>query len=347
MAVYSDSFHKNNIIGSLNDNILQRLTIQLNPRDLLIETTWLHNGGPRYQTPWNKNLHFLELFHKPIDRVILYSGIDFNFTYLNNHNGFKDFIRNFNHIVVGNHWGKYYFSYWLEFFDKIFNSKIPFDVYDVNRDIKTFMCLNRKPHPHRQFLLQKIYDKRLDKYGIISLGKILEHDDKIFQYGTPIALEYDIEDTLGDKCTYGSNSFSNNITSIGSEINWNNHFLNVVTETVCSPGSSFISEKTLKPIIGRRPFVVQGDTKIYSILDKWGIDTFDDLFGKELRSVENLNDKVKAITNIIEIFSKENSLDKLLLSLKPRLEENVKALRNAVIQNSHKIDNLFRGNKYI
>ena len=347
MVVYSDSFHKNNIIGSVNDNILQRLTTQLNSRDLLIETTWLHCGGPKHQTPWNKNLHFLELFHKPIDRVILYSGIDYNFPYLGNHNGFKDFISNFNHILIGNHWGTYYFSYWLEFFDKVFNYRIPFNVYNVNKNIKTYMCLNRKPHFHRQFLLQKIYDKRLDKYGIISLGKILEHDDKIFQYDTPIPLKYDIKDTLGDGCAYGSNSFSNNITSIGSEINWNNHFLNIVTETDFNTDSSFITEKTLKPIIGRRPFVILGDTKVYNILDKWGIDTFDDLFGKELRNTEMLDIKVKVITSIIENFSKENSLDKLLLSLKPRLEENVKALEKAIIENSYKIDNLFRANKLI
>ena len=45
------------------------------------------------------------------------------------------------------------------------------------------------------------------------------------------------------------------VTSLGHPDNWQSFFVNVVVET--APGAmDFISEKTLKPILGYKPFII-------------------------------------------------------------------------------------------
>ena len=53
------------------------------------------------------------------------------------------------------------------------------------------------------------------------------------------------------------------------------HF-NIVSESYSTECYASHTEKTLKPIIGSRPFVIYGDEAIYNVLDSFGLETFED-----------------------------------------------------------------------
>jgi hypothetical protein len=56
---------------------------------------------------------------------------------------------------------------------------------------------------------------------------------------------------------------------------WQQHFINLVSETEFLPwDNTFLSEKTFKPILGLRPFLLNGQTQIYSWLRSRGFKTF-------------------------------------------------------------------------
>ena len=71
--------------------------------------------------------------------------------------------------------------------------------------------------------------------------------------------------------------YPNDIYSLGDIDVWNSHFLNIVTETLDGVSyPTWITEKTIKPLAGSRPFIIYGDPNIYSVLNSFGIENFEE-----------------------------------------------------------------------
>ena len=111
-----------------------------------------------------------------------------------------------------------------------------------------YMCLNRKPHPHRITLYQGLSNANILDSGFVTLG------------GNPPRRIFDNDVTGQD---YAPNagldqySIGNDIASLGNIDRWSRHLVNIVTETVWDVDScNFLSEKTFKPILGLRPFLI-------------------------------------------------------------------------------------------
>lgn len=327
---YPGSLFRGTELEKHNRKIIYKLAKQTSEDTIIIDELWLR-----------KSPNFISTIDSSIKNLILYSGIDCSHIPFVENDLYRD-VSNFNHINVGNSYGNYYFSYWLDIvYDNLELYEKEYTGYYLGEQIKPFMCLNRKPHLHRQELVHKLMNRGLDKKGIISLGVDNEKPYEIAGLN-PIFLKDEVTDEKGDSCkleeaghTYG---IANNIFSLGHINNWGNHFVNVVTETeIASPG--FITEKTLKPIIGMRPFMILGDHFTYRILHDWGIDTFDDIFGTGYNHY-NYKERIKWIVNTLEDISLEKDFEGLLLSLRFRLTNNYKALLQAMKDNRKKIETL-------
>jgi hypothetical protein len=178
-----------------------------------------------------------------------------------------------------------------------------------------FLNYNRKPHRHRQFLVQELENNNLNKCGIITLGNsqytLNEHNKDYEKYG---AL-----DVVGDI------KIPNDIYSLGNMNVWNSCFLNIVSETEYEYNKNiFVSEKIYKPIIGLRPFIVNGSPGIYKLLKNAGFDCFEDIF-----DIDKLSDVTRSapfpthstIVDTIRKLQNEN-LNQLYKQLLPRLLYN-------------------------
>ena len=323
---YENGFPTHTIIGKHDLKVRNALIKQLRPGDLFINTTWIETGE-----------QLDKALSQDFERLLLYSGTDWNVL--------PDFrpevyevLKSYPSIGVGNDLSGYYFSFWLDFVYEYLDNYTNFNPFDIKSEIKTYMCLNRKPHEHRQRVVNSLFERGLQDKGYISLGK-QEGFEKLFDIPIPIHLENDIIDEIGDNSAYGTNTITNDITSVGHRDNWNNHFLNIVTETTNNT-TTFISEKTFKPIIGKRPFIVLGDNYIYDKLHKWGIDTFDDILGDGYKH-PNFQYRLDWCVYVVETLSKDKHLDKLLLDLKPRLDQNLINLKEAAISNRKDINNFY------
>lgn len=120
---------------------------------------------------------------------------------------------------------------------------------DSNTIDTAYMCLNRKPHWHRQKLHNRLQSLDLVTKGIVSMGGNGQ---------AVVALAQDREhDTLAPNATRDHYGIPNDIVSLGHQGNWQRHLLNVVTETFYDINrTGFVSEKIYKPIVGCRPFLV-------------------------------------------------------------------------------------------
>ena len=263
--IYHHKFYTNqelghNLIIDLERTYLDKIIQNCKPTDLFINSVWFEYDDKMKQL----------LAQKP-ERVIIYSGYDWDDRGYRKsvHDKIKEHCDNI--VYIGNTDGAGYFSFWLFFVEQ--NAlKYKLEHYSSLPINKLFMSLNRRCHPHRVSFVKSLYENNLEDYGYVSLGDDPENTFK------PIFLPEDVTNKEGDKASGKMFGISNDITSLGNPTYWNNHLINIVTETGVT-NSTFISEKTWKPILGYKPFMILGDYKVYEYLKDYGIDTFDDIFG--------------------------------------------------------------------
>lgn len=157
-----------------------------------------------------------------------------------------------------------------------------------------FMCLNRKPHPHRVELYQRLEKLDLLDRGLVSLGSTRIIPERILDI--PRFAPDSDSDQFGIK---------NDIASLGDPDNWKRCFLNIVTETWFDINhTGFVSEKIYKPIWGERPFLVYAADGAKRWLTDRGFQTFEndfaDLVEMDLLDPNNLPE-------FLEVLSKQSS----------------------------------------
>lgn len=152
-------------------------------------------------------------------------------------------------ISVGYYPGDYSLDFCALFVDKFLHAPSADQLMDASVIDTAYMCLNRKPHWHRQQLYARLQAHDLLKHGIVSMGGP----------GTATrSLDVDRRhDDLAPNASTEHYGIPNDIASLGHPENWQRHFVNIVTETVYDINQSgFVSEKIYKPIVGCRPFLV-------------------------------------------------------------------------------------------
>jgi hypothetical protein len=160
-----------------------------------------------------------------------------------------------------------FFAVFMNEFHQPVDTNLLLDAANIDT---AYMCLNRKPHAHRQRLYHALQDAALLDKGFVSMGgqpplRLLSTNDP----------GQDVAPNPGPN-QYGIN---NDVASLGNVDRWQQHFLNIVTETLwdCEP-SDFLSEKTFKPVLGLRPFLIYAPNGAIQCLKNRGFESFVDDF---------------------------------------------------------------------
>lgn len=194
------------------------------------------------------------------------------------------------------------------------------DVYPNNFDFD-FMCYMFKVKPWRTDL----YNKLKDKKGLLSLMQEKNFTEQI---------TYTWGNTNTEPSSDGAPT-TVDIYSFGDMDLWRSHFLNIVSEGL--HGTYYpvwITEKTFKPIMGARPFIIYGHPETADCLKQIGFETFDEDFDHtpdpdyEKHSVE--------IARVVDNLSKEN-LPLLYGKLLPKIEHNFHNWKNYAVREHEKM----------
>jgi len=180
-----------------------------------------------------------------------------------------------------------------------------------------YLNYNRKPHHHRVQLVEQLEDNDLIKHGCITLAGRYTVDNNIDDYRDSGA--YDVNGEL---------EIPNDIYSLGQIDIWRRSFINIVSETQFGGPHVFLSEKIFKPIIGLRPFIVNGDKRIYTWLEQAGFDCFADIFPvNRIKESTTIQEHHKLIVDTLIRFKNQNWMD-LYQTLLPRLINNEEKFRD-------------------
>jgi hypothetical protein len=211
------------------------------------------------------------------------------------------------HLFIGN-CNQCRLDFWAMACDLNFHA-YTLDELQLHPDAKKFMCLNRKPHAHRQIIMQHLQE--VDNQGYFTT---------------------DADSHLTD-ADVGNYIIPNDVYTLGNLATWQHAYLNIVTETVFDNNDFFISEKTWKPIIGLRPFFVYGQPQLREYLKQQGFDIFEDII-----DYSNLTTEQDYAQRAVE------TVKKLQINYSPRFQQrlitNQQRFRTYVYEQWNRLINL-------
>jgi hypothetical protein len=273
--IIANTFPREWIYGEYEQDINQSLIQQLNQRwhdqdNLLVGTTWL---GPETQA----HIQRLQQAGRKFDRLVITSTVDvaLNFEV---YPLLDQLVQTFDIKTVyrvGNFDGDYEFNIFAIVCGDHFRHYETEDL--ILRELRWRYCAyNRKPYLHRLLLVQQLVDQGLESHGVITLGRqfpgepdhgyyrsIGERNEDYREWGhwyTDVGTAHDIPHDL---------------FSLHNFTVWQHHFLHIVGATAAyNECDVFVNQIMFKPLIGLRPFVINGQTRQYDYLRRHGFRTF-------------------------------------------------------------------------
>jgi hypothetical protein len=251
-------------------------------KTVVINSVWYSNDFHQQQVvPFLKN--------NSVDRIVLVSMLDFAIPQPAQFSVYAPIT------AVGYYNSPEFVDYWALFLNETFQSPAVDSLLDAGHIKYAYMCLNRKPHWHRKKLYQQLESLNLLNHGLVSFGGDNGPAVRTLQEDIPI-LE------LAPNSDLQQNGIINDISSLGNIRNWQSCFVNIVTETIYGIDQHyFISEKTYKPIVGLRPFLVYDVNGGTNWLTSRGFEVytkdFTDITDLNLANGENIPEFLKILCN--------------------------------------------------
>lgn len=281
--------------------------IRSDQRAVLINSTWYGKEQHDHTLAWLRN-HLWDV-------AILISMID---APIPQATWFAEFGRPV--IAVGSYPGPHHLSLWAEVVARHIR---PCTEHAIDLP---FMCLNRKPHWHRQRVYEQMKMADVLDRGLVSLGA---QDGSL---AVRIVPETVTANDLAPNGTHAHHGIPNDIVSLGDLSNWRRHFLNIVTETVFDVDATyFVSEKIFKPMLGSRPFLVYAAGGAEKWLHDQGfecyLDDFRDISDLDLRKADNIVPFLTVLCDQGPAYWQQKYLD-----LVPKIQYNLERFRAFVAE---------------
>jgi len=220
---------------SIVDDLLQHMARDTS-RTVVINSVWYSTEYHQQVLAWLRN--------NQLDRIVLVAMID---AAIPRPEWYAEFDCEV--VSVGYYPGDHSLDFCAVFVNKFLNTPAMDQLTDASKIDTAYMCLNRKPHWHRQKLYNELQSLDLLQHGMVSMG------------GSGTATRSLVVDTDHDNLAPNASrehyGIPNDIVSLGHVENWQRHFVNIVTETFYDINrTGFVSEKIYKPVVGCRPFLV-------------------------------------------------------------------------------------------
>ena len=323
------------------DQIEQHFSNQTN---LLINTTWFGPGFAQNNNNWAQveqlidasdsydNLFLLSvidpMYLRDQDVETIQAGLHIQNTYLIGMYADSPFEWNFHSFITAQKSPVYT------------EEEISPTIFD-----KAFLLYQRKPRPHRLELTKRLIKENLLEHGIVTLGSNENHDYD-WTNGDEIPIVLTIDDNPANYKHNGKHDefggIPNDLVTLGRLDIWQTCLLNVVSETEFESWKPrFITEKMWKPIIGLRPFLIHGQTSIYSWLRNHGFRTFNHYWSHI--DVETNPDVHATTVEVLKYLSAKSAdeLMELYTTMLPDIKHNRDRYYEFAKEQRYKMENLF------
>lgn len=221
-------------------------------------------------------------------------------------------------------------NFWALYCNKMFPEYSLGDIGLRNNANKLYLCYQNKTNRYRDCLYSKFQNCGLLDHGYLTYW------DKFIGPGNLDSAE-----------KRSVNKMNMEHDTVGNLETWQSCLINIVSETEHAENQhTFVSEKTWKAIIGFRPFIINGDPRIYAFLRNQGFKTFDQWFPvKQLENSQSPEMTASIISKTIsDLVDQKISLKSMFNVMRNDLMYNKNRFREFVVEQTNKIHNLFTEN---
>jgi hypothetical protein len=248
---------------------------------------------------------------------------------------------------------------WIKRSDKLLSETFKFD---KNKKTKHWICLNQMTTSHRLYFLSKLHHMNILNKGYFSFAPFTGmFDEKLegsYTYYYPIDMGDKSIKYIYDKIPLKLESVSEekypkspNFESESHDVLWdippqtNEAYVWISTESTFSHiqplKDNQITEKTFKPLIIHKPFLVVGGVGTLKQLREWGFKTFPELFDESYDEEEDMFKRMKMILNETKKLSEMplEELHDIYLSMEDKLIYNSNHFLNnfkSILKEQHK-----------
>jgi len=246
---------------------------------------------------WNVDQTFFDsLYDKGVRKVtFIFSSFNHSF-YQNYYNHDKIEIE----II---HW----YSFWFNWAEILLRNSIDYKSVRYENFEYSFISLNNKSHNHRCALIDNLSEQGLLDKGIVSWNRFPFINDH-----------------------YPFKHYDNSYRSIGDNFytvqdsfffcdQHHKSFLQVIGEATDSV--PFITEKTVIPILLKKPFVVLSLPNYHQYLKHLGFEIYDEIINYNFDSCQNLDERAKKLVENLHDLDNQD-LNNLYKKLYPKIEHN-------------------------
>lgn len=330
VALIGENLSPHDAYSKFEKQVSQRIAKQISTRfqhqkNLLINMTWF---GPQFNfKSWQQLLEF-EQKNIIFDNLFFLATVDPPYLNVVELQEVKNKIQALSVYYLGNFDSPHSFNFFAPILSD--NFKIYTNEELKLKNIKYIFCnYNRKPKLHRVEFVKKLLANKLDKFGIVTLGKD-ETNDLYLTIGERQ------EDYVGT--TVSHYGLPMDYYSLHNMDVWTHTFLYINAATEFNPMDNlFCQQDTFKPMIGLRPFVINGVQKTYRWLRLNGFKTFNHYWPHI--DIEN-GDPHKTIIELLH-WLKTQDLPAMYNNMLPLLQYNKKRFFEFAEEQKYKIDHLF------
>jgi len=163
--------------------------------------------------------------------------------------------------------------------------------------LHTYFSLNCNPRSHRLSLIHELYNNNLLQKGHVVLHKNNKLPDEIIKY-----LSKPDIDILQERINSPDEIIPDQIPG-SYYVTYN---LEIVAETTID--SYFITEKTIKPLLNKMPFIMVSGVGYLNFLRKLGFKTFHSVFDEAYDLEYDINLRIKKIVNVVSDLLKSGNI---------------------------------------
>jgi hypothetical protein len=218
-----------------------------------------------------------------------------------------------------------------------------------------FCCYNRKPYPHRVLMVNELVSQDLESHGVITLGRHFPHTPDHGLYRSIGERDQDYV-KWGHWYAQGTqdtpHEIPHDLYSLHNWDVWQHHFLHIVGSTSAFSTAfglpdpdTFVNQINFKPLIGMRPFVINGQRKQYEYLRRHGFRTFNHYWPQfDLERDPLENHLAVIITNLVKwlIAKSDQEILDMYNDMLPDLIHNRQRWFEWAQEQRHRVNNLLQ-----
>jgi hypothetical protein len=207
---------------------------------------------------------------------------------------------------------------------------------------KTFLKFNRRYREQRMLFLLEVHNRNiLDEFYISFAKSEPESNETFVDYATRIRNVYSMNITdesiasLDKKLPLVLDTPDLSVFPVEKSLDETKRFyddslIHVIAETNFFGNIMHLTEKTLKPIMYKQPFIVVGPKDSLKYIRNLGFKTFSDIWDESYDTIDNDMDRMYRTIDLIENISKKSEQEKIEISHKVKdiVEYNFQQMRD-------------------